>query len=167
MHDEIHEEPEIIERIFAFGPDDGPTPDVAGIRYHEDDQDPALLTEAGRLAVTQGRALERAYVGEAMARECHYALWLASDDDARDSHLRHAGAADVLALLPVHVLVPFRGAVRLDRIARRILAARAGNELRDRRDSRGPWLSARLEEIRSYARDAGGEPPPGIEPRPE
>lgn len=167
MHDEVHEDQETLERIFAFGPDDSPTPDVAGIRYHEDDQDPALLTGAGLLAVAQGRALERAYVGESMARVCHYALWLAGDDDARDLYLRHAGAADVLALLPVHMMVPFRGVLRLDRIARRILAARAGKELRDPRDTCGPWLRARLEEIESYARDVGDEPPPGIEPRPQ
>ncbi len=158
MHDEIHEDIQTLDELFAFGPDTATRPDVAGIRYCEDEQDPTLLTDAGLLALAQGRALERAYVGEAMARECHYALWLAGDDDARDAYLRHDGAADVLALLPAHMPVAFRGAGRLDRIARRIVAARAAKGLRERRHSRGSWLRARLEEVLSHAGDAGSEP---------
>ena len=129
--------------IFAFpseAPDD-PTVDVSGVVY-ADDQDPSMLAEAGLVSLFHSRLVERAFVGEAMARDAwatrrHLTAQEGADDrGTREAHAAHRGSADLLAMLAPAMAVPFRGVSRLERIATRLLLGRARARLARRPDDR-------------------------------
>ena len=116
-------------------------PDLSGIVY-TNEQDllrttRETLTDAGLLDAYYGKVFERLYVGEQMAQMVYEVrrsltgriLALVPGEIATDtaSSLRHEGGAD-LVLAAVHVLPAekhWRGAVRLYKVAARILLGRA------------------------------------------
>ena len=131
------------DEIFAFpleAPND-PRLDVLSVVY-ADDQDPPILTEAGVVALFHARLIERAFVGEAMARDAwatrsHLIAQDGGDaSSASEAQAAHRGAAELLAMLAPAMNVPFRGITRLDRIAGRLLLGRARARLARRPDDR-------------------------------
>lgn len=160
------------EEIFAFDPfafglafdPFAPTPADAGGIALADEHDPKLLTDAGRLFDLHAWVLERAYVGEEMAR----LVWTARFDemlvDERDPFLRHQGAAELLDGISRSLFkASWRGSARLDRIAARVLLGRAKTRLRPLRSAAAPYEGAgntngAAEIILAAARRALGRP---------
>ena len=120
------------EDLFAF-PIETPNrsgAEASGLLY-ADDQDPKILTDAGVVSRLHSRFLERAFVGEAMARRAwatrrHMLVQEGADHrDASEAQAAHRGAAELLVMLASAMAVGFRGAPRLERVAARILLGRA------------------------------------------
>lgn len=113
-------------------------PDISGVLYTSE-QDPfrGTLTDAGLVDAYYGKVFERLYVGEQMAVMAFKVrrflagrtLALVPGEIAADTYssLRHEGGAD-LVIAAVHALPAgkhWRGAVRLYKVAARILLGRA------------------------------------------
>ena len=120
--------------------------DTSTIAY-ADDQDPSILTDAGLVASSHARHLERAYVyAKTQAIIC-----AVEDDRPRRTTIlgraHHEGACSMVAHLAELSAAPglFRGTARLDRVARRILVGRARRILRD--DPEDPLPRAILEQL--------------------